>query len=134
MKRNNEEQSRIEAPTPMSRVQGYIGNPQVFLTKDGECIVHKLPGNMRLQLHVNLYKSILGTEYQPKPRPAFDPNAPRPRVYGFIAQPQLYLSRDGQTLTHEILGMRVTKHVNFYKKMLGIEFTPVSANQEPRVA
>jgi len=44
---------------------------------------------------------------------------------GFFAQPRAFLSRDGEYLTLVLPGnMLVRKHVNFYKKLLGVPFTP----------
>lgn len=43
---------------PVNQVQGFIANPQVFLSRDGESLTHRLPGNMRFELHVNLLNLI----------------------------------------------------------------------------
>lgn len=44
---------------------------------------------------------------------------------GFIADVRAYLSKDGEYLTLVLPGnMRVRKHVNFLKKILGVPFTP----------
>ena len=43
---------------------------------------------------------------------------------GFIAQPRVFLSRDGEYLIHIVPGGVIRKHINFYKKILGQEFTP----------
>ncbi|MGE4233113.1 MAG: hypothetical protein AB7F43_07270 [Bacteriovoracia bacterium] len=44
---------------------------------------------------------------------------------GFFAQPRAYLSKDGEYLTLVLPGnMIVRKHVNFFKAVLGIPFTP----------
>jgi len=47
---------------------------------------------------------------------------------GIYVEPRIYLSRDGEYLIHALPGGRlVRRHVNFYKKVLGVEFTPKSA-------
>lgn len=43
---------------------------------------------------------------------------------GFIAQPRVFLSRDGEYLVHIVPGGMIRKHVNYYKKILGQEFSP----------
>lgn len=43
-----------------------------------------------------------------------------------VNNPKVFLSRDGNYLVHDIAGMRILKHVNFYKKVLGVAFTPIS--------
>jgi hypothetical protein len=53
-----------------------------------------------------------------------DDSQPRARLYGFFAQPEIYLSRDGEQLIHKVLGVRIAKHVNFYKQILGIPYQP----------
>lgn len=58
---------------------------------------------------------------------------------GFYAQPRAYLSKDGEYLTLVLPGnMIVRKHVNFFKAILGVPFTPKvkkeGAVAEPRVA
>jgi hypothetical protein len=43
----------------------------------------------------------------------------------FFAQPRAYLSKNGEYLTLVLPGnMIVRKHVNFYKAILGVAFTP----------
>ena len=50
--------------------QGFYAQPRVFLTKDGEYLVHLLPGNMVVKKHVNFYKAILTVPFTPKARRA----------------------------------------------------------------
>lgn len=50
------------------------------------------------------------------------------RSQGFYAEPRFFLSRDGEYLTIVLPGnMFVRKHINFYKKLLGVPFTPKAA-------
>lgn len=49
-----------------SQVQGFMAEPKVYLSKDGEYLVHLLPGNMVVRKHVNFYKKVLGVEFAPK--------------------------------------------------------------------
>ncbi len=52
-------------------------------------------------------------------------NSNNAQTQGFQAPIRAYLSKDGQYLTHVLPGgMRITKHVNFYKAILGVTFTP----------
>ena len=47
------------------------------------------------------------------------------QAHGFYAQPRAYMSKDGEYLTLVLPGnMIVRKHVNFYKAILGVAFTP----------
>lgn len=44
---------------------------------------------------------------------------------GFYAQPKAFLSKDGEYLTLVLPGdMKVRKHVNFFKAILGVPYTP----------
>ncbi len=45
-------------------------------------------------------------------------------VFGLVARPSIYLSKDGNYLIHRVLGTRISKHVNYYKVILGAEYTP----------
>lgn len=108
-----------------NQTQGFIANPKVFKSEDGESIIHWLPGQMKIEMPVNLYKSIFGVEFTRKE--ASDEKkteTARKKVYGFIAKPSVFLSRDGQYLIHTVLDIRICKPVNFYKSILGLEFTP----------
>jgi len=108
-----------------TQTQGFIANPKVFKSEGGESIIHWLPGDMRIELPVNLYKSILGVDFVRKEASdGPEDRTTRKRAYGFIAKPNVYLSRDGQYLIHRVLDIRVCKPVNFYKSILGLEFTP----------
>lgn len=52
---------------------------------------------------------------------------------GFFAQPRAFLSKDGEYLTLVLPGnMLVRKHVNFYKKLLGVRF--IAKTSEASVA
>jgi len=53
------------------------------------------------------------------------------RNQGFYAEPRFFLSRDGEYLVIALPGnMYVRKHVNFYKKLLGVAFTPKAAMEK----
>jgi hypothetical protein len=107
------------------------GQVQVFLSKDSESIIHLFPVDGKIQLPVNFYKAIFGVSYTPK---AKKENSERPNVYGFIARPSVYLSRDGEYLIHRVPGFKVARHVNYYKKILGLEFSPKSQLQDSKEA
>jgi hypothetical protein len=50
---------------------------------------------------------------------------------GFYVEPRAYLSRDGEYLTLVLPGnIIVRKHVNYYKQILGIVYTPKSKPQQ----
>jgi hypothetical protein len=120
----NEQQS--EAMPRMNQPQGFVGGAQVYKTRDGEALIHKLHGNTRIVLPMNLYKKILGVEFTPKEATLRDPDAPRARIYGFISQPEVFLSRDKKYLIHKVPGVRIVKPVAYYKKVLGISEMPES--------
>jgi len=111
-------------------VQGFIANPQVYLNEDRGTITHRLPDNMRIEMPINLYKKILGIPFEKKEVEKDQQEvAARRNIFGLVARPTIYLSKDGQYLIHRVLGLRVSKHVNYYKQILGAEFTPKSVLQ-----
>lgn len=117
-----------EMTSNLVQLQGQV---QVFMSKDAESLIHLLPGDGKIQLPVNFYKAIFGAEYTPKAKVK---NSERPNVYGFIARPNVYLSRDGEYLIHRVPGFKVARHVNYYKKILGLEFSPKSQLQDSNEA
>ncbi len=46
--------------------QGFFAEPRITLSKDGQYVLHFLPGNMIVRKHINLYKKILGVAFEPK--------------------------------------------------------------------
>ncbi len=42
-------------------------------------------------------------------------------VQGLTVNPKVYLSRDGKYLIHSFLGIRISKHVNYCKRILNVE-------------
>lgn len=117
-----------------TQTQGFIANPKVFKSKDGESIIHWLPGGMKIELPVNLYKSIFGVEFVRKEASAEMKTETRQKTYGFIAKPNVFLSRDGEYLIHTVLDLRICKPVNFYKSILGLDFTPKAKSSTSKVA
>lgn len=93
--------------------QGFYANPQVYLNEERGTITHRLGSDLRIEMPVNLYKSILGLPFEKKE--AQEQTATR-NVFGLIARPVIYLK--GDYLVHSVLGIRVSKHVNYYKKIL----------------
>ena len=61
MEQNNEIQTQ-----GTNQIQGVFAQPRVSLSRDGEYLLHFLPGNMIVRKHVNFYKKILGQEFIPK--------------------------------------------------------------------
>ena len=49
-----------------TKIQGFYAEPRVFLSKDGQYVIHVLPGNMMVRKHVNFYLKVLGIEFTPK--------------------------------------------------------------------
>lgn len=95
--------------------QGFYGNPQVYMNADRGSITHRLGTDLRIEMPINLYKKILGLPFEKKEE-AQDMTALRRNVFGLVARPVIYLK--GDYLIHSVLGIRVAKHVNYYKKIL----------------
>lgn len=61
------EQNKNQSHTQdTNQKQGFFAEPRIILSKDGQYILHFLPGNMIVRKHVNLYKKILGVAFEPK--------------------------------------------------------------------
>ena len=104
---NNQAQEKKQFP-------GFYANPQVYLNEERGTITHRLGSDLRIEMPVNLYKSILGLPFEKK-EAAQEQTAAR-AVFGLIARPVIYVK--GDYLIHSVLGIRVSKHVNYYKKIL----------------
>ncbi len=99
--------------------QGFFANPQVHLNTERGVLTHRLGNDLRIDMPINLYKSILGLPFEKKI--AVEPTeekSPRRTVFGLIARPSIYLSKDGNYLIHRVLDTRISKHVNYYKRIL----------------
>jgi hypothetical protein len=72
---------------------------------------------------INLYKKILGLPFEKK-ESIQSSETTRRNIYGLVARPVIFLSQDGNYLVHSVLGIRISKHVNYYKQILGVEYTP----------
>lgn len=94
--------------------QGFYANPQVYLNEGRGTITHRLGTDLRIEMPVNLYKSILGLPFEKKE--TSETQTATRNVFGLIARPVIYLK--GDYLVHSVLGIRVSKHVNYYKKIL----------------
>ncbi|MGE3680270.1 MAG: hypothetical protein AB7G93_01000 [Bdellovibrionales bacterium] len=104
--------------------QGFFANPQVYLNTERGVLTHRLGNDLRIDMPINFYKSILGIPFEKKAQvESSEEKAPFRTVFGLVARPSIYLSRDGQYLIHRVLGTRISKHVNYYKRILGVEFT-----------
>ena len=74
---------------------------------------------------VNLYKKILGLPFEKKAETQEQKElGTRSTALGLVARPVIYLTKDGEYLIHRVLGIRVSKHVNYYKRIFNAEFTP----------
>ena len=104
-------------------IQGFSANPQVYLNTDRGSITHRLGADLKIEMPINLYKKILGLPFEKK-ESAPSPETTRRNTYGLVARPVIFLSQDGNYLVHSVLGIRISKHVNYYKQILGAEYTP----------
>ncbi len=120
----NQETQNPQSQTKENRnSQGLFANPQVFISLKNETIVHFLTDGIRLEMPINLYKKILKIPFSSKEKVTSNQPA-KTTTFGLVARPAIYLSQDGQFLIHRVLGLRISKHVNYYKKILGAEFNP----------
>ncbi len=109
----------------MKQAQGFIANPQVYLNTERGVLTHRIGSDLRIDMPINLYKSILGIPFEKKaPFEATEGKSQRRPVFGLVARPSIYLSKDGNYLIHSVLGTRISKHVNYYKQILGAEYAP----------
>ena len=116
------QQEQTNQQEAKAEVQGLIADAKAYLNEERGTLTHVVTDDIRIVLPINLYKKILGIAYTPAPKET----APvrRANSYGLQARPVIYLSKDGRYLVHRVLGMRISKHINFYRKVLGAEFTP----------
>ena len=120
MEKKNETQK-----AEVKQAQGFIANPQVYLNSERGVLTHRLGNDLRIDMPINLYKSILGIPFEKKaPVEISDEKTQRRTVFGLVARPSIYLSKDGNYLIHSVLGARISKHINYYKQILGAEYTP----------
>lgn len=103
--------------------QGFSANPQVYLNSDRDSITHRLGADLKIEMPINLYKKILGLPFEKKELVQASETIRR-NTYGLVARPAIFLSQDGNYLVHSVLGIRISKHVNYYKQILGAEYTP----------
>lgn len=124
--KNQDQQTQVQKT---KNVEGFIANPQIFLNEDRGTITHRLSNDVRIEMPINLYKKILGIPFEKKePALLSEGIGTRRSVFGLIARPVIYLSKDGNYLIHSLLGIRVSKHINYYKQILGFEYTPTAQN------
>ena len=111
-------------------IQGFIADAKVYLNEERGTLTHRLPDNMRIEMPVNLYKKILGLPFEKKEAAQDQKNSgSRTSIFGLVARPTIYLTQDGQYLIHRVLGIRVSKHVNYYKQIFKAEFVPKTLAQ-----
>lgn len=106
-----------------SSAQGFITNPQVFVSESRQTLTHKVSNDLKIEMPVNLYKKILGIPFKSIQSNSESGSIQRKVTFGLIARPAIFLSQDGQFLIHQVLGIRVSKHINYYKQILGAEYT-----------
>lgn len=61
-----ENQVQTQPTNQNAPTQGFFAEPRIALSRDGQYLLHFLPGNMVVRKHINLYKKILGVPYVPK--------------------------------------------------------------------
>ncbi len=111
-------------------IQGFIADAKVYVNDERGTLTHRLPDNMRIEMPINLYKKILNLPFEKKDNMSTpQESSSRVSTFGLVARPVIYLSKDGQYLIHRVLGIRVSKHVNYYKQILGAVYTPKVQSQ-----
>lgn len=124
MKNQNENQQ-----AEMKQTQGFFANPQVYLNSERGILTHRIGNDLRIDMPINLYKSILGLPFEKKaPVESAGERSERPVVFGLVARPSIYLSKDGNYLIHRVLDTRISKHVNYYKRIF--QNAETSASEE----
>lgn len=118
-----------EAATQASQPQGFIADAKAYLNEDKGVLTHVLTDDIRIVMPINLYKKILGIPFE-KSANSEPQNQTKLNTYGLLARPRVYLSKDGRFLIHSVLGIRVSKHVNYYKKILGASFESDSRQEK----
>lgn len=127
MKNQNENQQ-----AEMKQAQGFITNPQVYLNTENGVLTHRIGNDIRIDMPINLYKSILGLPFEKKaPVESINEKTQRRIVYGLAARPSIYLSKDKNYLIHRVLDTRISKHVNYYKRILQNVETPAFGEALP---
>lgn len=114
MKKQNESQN-----VEVKQSQGFFANPQVYLNTERGVLTHRIGNDLRIDMPINLYKSILGIPFEKKAQTeSSEEKSPFRTIFGLVARPSIYLSRDGKYLIHRVLDTRISKHVNYYKRIL----------------
>jgi hypothetical protein len=118
---NRKSQNNKNETQNYSPAQGLVTEVQAFLSQDGESIIH-LAHNMRIELPTNLYKSIFGAEFEAKKKEReMERKKGDFRQYGaLIRNVPVYFSKDGNYLIHRVFGVRICKHANYYRAILGL--------------
>ncbi|MBX2987793.1 MAG: hypothetical protein KF802_07830 [Bdellovibrionaceae bacterium] len=114
------------------QAQGFFTNPQVYLNTERGVLTHRIGNDLRIDMPINLYKSILGFPFEKKTQTdSSEEKAPSRPVFGLVARPAIYLSKDGNYLIHRVLDTRISKHVNYYKRIFQNAETSASAEALP---
>ena len=98
------------------QAQGFITDVKVYLNEESGTLAH-LAGDLRIEMPINFYKSIMKLPFQKKE--ISEKTTSEKRIsYGAFARPNVYLSKDKQYLIHRVFGAKISKHINYYKKIL----------------
>ena len=116
-----EKQEQNKQAETNQQFQGFFANPQVYLNTERGVLTHRLSNDMKIDMPINLYKKILGLPFEKKEQTESSDEISRRNVFGLVARPVIYLSKDKNYLIHSVLGVRVSKHVNYYKRILTSE-------------
>ncbi len=110
----------MEKTNNSNQAYGFISNVKVFKDEDRKTLIHYISDAAGIELPISAYKRLLGIIDQAA-EPSAEESAQQSLHLGLIAQPSLYLTKDGYVV-HRFLGIRISKHENYYKKILGIQF------------
>ncbi len=105
-----------------SQAHGFISDVRIFRNAERNTLIHFISDGARIELPISTYIKVLGVS-------SAENNFDRAEMtsqalhLGLIVQPNLYLSKNGEYVIHRFLGIRISKHTNYYKQILGIPFT-----------
>ena len=112
----------MQQSNTQTQVHGFIADVSVSKNEERGTLIHYIYEDARLELPIATYKRLLGVIQEDEISSATELSQ-QPLHLGLIVQPSVYLSKDEQYIVHRFLGMRISKHTNCYRKILGIPLT-----------
>ena len=101
--------------TTKVQVSGFRADIKAFTTEQ-DTMIHAVPGG-KLEIHINLYKAILGIPFEKVVRD--EENRPqRTPAYGFLTKVDVFTTKDKQTIIHKATGFTISKPANYYRKII----------------